>query len=81
MKYKSIIQNVAKQDLREAAKWYDTKRKGLGKEFLDKIKENIDRLKSNPFIAQIRYFEVHTAVVDVYPFMIHYYIDPDKKLL
>ncbi|CAN1536144.1 hypothetical protein MCETHM1_01573 [Flavobacteriaceae bacterium] len=30
MRYKSVIENLAKEDLREAAKWYDSQQIGLG---------------------------------------------------
>lgn len=81
MKFKIIIQNAAKVDLRKAAFYYNEARKGLGKEFLENVNKNIQRIKLNPFIAQIRYFEVHTAVVEVFPYMIHYYLDSDKKAI
>jgi len=81
MRYKSIIENLAKEDLRSTAKWYDTQQNGLGKKFLATVKKTIAQIKKYPFIAQIRYFEVHTAVLEVYPYLIHYYIDPDKKAI
>ena len=81
MKFRIIIQNAAKVDLRKAALYYNEAKKGLGKEFLEKVKQNMERIKANPFIAQIRYFEVHTAVVEVFPYMIHYYLDSDKKAI
>ncbi len=79
MTYKSVIENLAKEDLRIATKWYDTQRKGLGKTFLASVKKTIAQIKNHPFIAQIRYFEIHTTVVDIYPYLVHYYIDPDRK--
>lgn len=81
MRYKIVIENLAKEDLRTATKWYDTQQKGLGRIFLTTVKKNITQIKKYPFIAQIRYFEVHTAVVDTYPYLVHYYIDPDRKAI
>lgn len=81
MKFRVIIQNAAKVDLRKATLYYNDAKYGLGKEFLKKIKENIERIKLNPFIAQIRYFEIHTVIVEVFPYMIHYYLDSDKKAI
>ena len=31
--YKAIIQPTAKQDIKEAVDWYNSKQKGLGKRF------------------------------------------------
>jgi plasmid stabilization system protein ParE len=81
MRYKIVIENLAKEDLRTSTKWYDTQQKGLGRTFLATVKKNITQIKKHPFIAQIRYFEMHTAVVDTYPYLIHYYIDPDRKAI
>jgi plasmid stabilization system protein ParE len=81
MRYKSVIENLAKEDLREAVKWYDSQQIGLGKKFLATVKKTIDQLKSYPDIAQIRYYEVHTAVIEIYPYLIHYYVDPTVKAI
>jgi plasmid stabilization system protein ParE len=81
MKFKSVIQNTAKNDLREVVKWYNVQKKGLGSEFLITVRQTIARLRLYPNLAQIRYFEVHTAVMETFPYMIHYYIDPDKKAI
>jgi plasmid stabilization system protein ParE len=81
MRYKSVIENLAKEDLREAVKWYDSQQIGLGEKFLANVKKTINQLKSYPEIAQIRYHEVHTAVVEVYPYLIHYYVDLEIKTI
>lgn len=81
MKFKSVIQNTAKNDLREAVKWYNIQKKGLGNEFLSTVRQTISRLQLYPNLAQIRYFEVHTAVMETFPYMIHYYIDSNKKAI
>lgn len=81
MKFTSVIQNTAKNDLREAVKWYNIQKKGLGNEFLSTVKQTISRLRLYPNLAQIRYFEVHTAVMETFPDMIHYYIDSNKKAI
>jgi ParE toxin of type II toxin-antitoxin system, parDE len=80
MKFTSVIQNTAKNDLREAVKWYNIQKKGLGNEFLSTVKQTISRLRLYPNQAHIRYFEVHTAVMQTFPYMIHY-IDSNKKAI
>ena len=81
MKFKSVIQNTAKNDLRETVKWYNSQKKGLGNEFLITAKQTIARLRLYPNLAQIRYFETHTAVMETFPYMIHYYIDSNIKAI
>ncbi|GAF04797.1 type II toxin-antitoxin system RelE/ParE family toxin [Saccharicrinis fermentans] len=77
--YKSIILPLAKEDIREAAKWYNKQQKGLGKSFTAEVRENVHFIRQNPKASNIRYKNVRTAVLNVFPFMIHYTIDEKDK--
>ena len=79
MTYKTVILPIAKADLHEAVKWYNRVRPGLGNELLKQVRKRLAELKNNPLICQIRYSEVHTALVDKFPYMVHYYIDQVKE--
>ncbi len=81
MKYKTVFENLAKQDLKEVAFYYDSQQKGLGKSFLNTIRKSIKLLEVYPRISQIRYFEVHTFVVDTFPYLIHYYLDESTRFI
>ena len=39
--FKSIILPLAKEDIREAAKWYNKRQEGLGKRFTTEVRENV----------------------------------------
>ena len=77
--YKSIILPLAKQDIRDAALWYEEKQSGLGKRFTGQVREKVSFIKKNPDACSIRYDNVHTAVLNKFPFMIHYIIDQNNK--
>ncbi|HBX51167.1 MAG: hypothetical protein A2275_09430 [Bacteroidetes bacterium RIFOXYA12_FULL_35_11] len=77
--YKPIILQEAKEDMRSAALWYNKKKKGLGKDFSKRIRERVHSIQPNPFVCQVRYTEVHTAVVEQFPYMVHYTIDDTQK--
>ena len=64
MKYKSVTLPTAKSDLRAAAKWYNQARPRLGKELVERVRQRMRELQSNPLTCQIRYSEVHTALVE-----------------
>ena len=81
MKYSSVILPAAKEDLREAAKWYNKARPGLGIEWVAKFRKRLKELRTNPLTCQIRYSEVHTALVEKFPYMIHYYADQQNKTI
>jgi len=81
MKYKTVILPTAKEDLLEAAKWYNKVRPELGKELVARFRERLTELRDNPLTCQIRYSEVHTALIEQFPYMIHYYVDQQNKTI
>jgi plasmid stabilization system protein ParE len=73
--YKSIILPPAKEDIRDAAFWYDEKQKGLGKRFISQVREKVYFIRQNPQTGSLRYDNVRTMVLNVFPFMVHYTIN------
>lgn len=79
--YKSVILSLAEEDIREAAKWYNKQQKGLGKRFTAEVRENVHFIRQNPKAANIRYKNVRTTVLNIFPFMVHYTIDEKNKTI
>lgn len=79
--YKPVLLPLAKQDIKEAATWYNSRRKGLGKRFTSQIRKKVNFISQNPRAVAIRYDNIRTAVLDVFPYMIHYSIDENEKLV
>jgi plasmid stabilization system protein ParE len=79
MNYKIILKNNAKLDLNESIKWYNSQKKGLGNIFYTQIKTEINKLKEFPYIGENKHLAIRTIVVKKFPYMIHYYIDDQKK--
>ena len=77
--FKSIILPHAKEDIREAAKWYNKKRAGLGKRFTADVRGTVRYIKQNPKAFNTRYDKVSTAVLSVFPYMIHFTLDEVNK--
>ena len=48
MKYYLYLKEEALADITEIANWYNEKRSGLGKEFLDELELCIKKTKTNP---------------------------------
>lgn len=76
---KVVLTPFALQDISEAAFWYRDKKQGLGKTFVKKIRECLAIIKNNPTAFPIRYDYVRTALVETFPFMIHYIIDEEEN--
>jgi len=79
--YLILILPLAKQDVKEAALWYESKQIGLGKRFTLHVRQKLNVLRKNPLLFVNRYDETRTAVFDVFPFMAHYNVDEHRKLI
>lgn len=81
MNYKLTILPLAKIDLEEIASWYKTIDKNLGKRFLKCIKEEIKILRVKPLLYQIRYDETRVALIQTFPYLIHFEINKKKIVI
>lgn len=79
--YKAIILPPAKLDVSDAASWYNSKQKGLGKRFIKEVRAKVKFISENPTASVVRYDNTRCAVLDVFPFMIHYTIDQPNKTI
>lgn len=79
--YKAIILPLAKEDIREAAQWYQKQQIDLGKRFTAEVREKVDFIRQNPKAFNIRYDGVRTAVLNVFPFMVHFLVDEKNKTI
>jgi plasmid stabilization system protein ParE len=77
--HQPIILPLAKQDILEAALWYNARGFGLGKRFTEEVREKVQYICQNPQICFIRYDDVRVTVLNVFPYMIHYTIDESNK--
>jgi plasmid stabilization system protein ParE len=79
--FNAIILPLAKEDIKEAATWYNEKQKGLGLRFTKAVRSEVKTIQLNPFAFVNRYKETHTAVMSDFPFMIHYLIDEPRNTI
>ena len=79
--YKSTILPLAKLDIKEAAKWYNDRKPGLGKRFTRHVRQKVKFIRQNPKAVAIRYKDTRTALPDTFPYMIHFTMDEEQKLV
>ncbi len=79
--YKSVILPLAKQDIKEAAGWYNEHQPGLGKRFTAHLKKTVLYIRQNPKAVAIRYDDTRTILLDTFPYLIHFSIDDDKHII
>ena len=81
MSCKKVISELAKLDIKKNAEWYNSKRKGLGKEFTFEIRKIINYISDFPLVFPIKYNEIRVAVVAVFPYTVHYYFDQNNNTI
>ncbi|MVN20537.1 type II toxin-antitoxin system RelE/ParE family toxin [Mucilaginibacter arboris] len=79
--YKAIILPLAKQDIKIAAEWYEEKQKGLGKRFMQEVRGKVSYIRSKPKSIAICYDGTRCAVLEVFPFMVHFIVDDVLKMV
>ncbi len=80
-KYKIKIGPEALKDIQEATNWYNKQSLGLGSRFQKQVIVQINSLKCNPSAYAVRYAEVRCMIIKKFPFMVHFTIDENKKLV
>ncbi|MCH4828444.1 MULTISPECIES: type II toxin-antitoxin system RelE/ParE family toxin [Flavobacterium] len=79
--FKLVIKSNAQLDLKENINWYNQQKKGLGKTFYSYVKKKAKQLQNYPYSAENRYLEIRTAVVEKFPYMLHYIVDYNNKTI
>ncbi len=70
---------LAKKDIQQAVSWYNLKQNHLGNRFLRTLRNEVKVIQKNPSAFINRYNEIHTLVMNDFPFMIHYLIENELK--
>ena len=70
-----------KEDIKEAVNWYNKAQNGLGTRFLKSVKEKTNSVAENPEIFQIRYNDVQIAVVNSFPYTIHFQFHKEQNTI
>ena len=74
------IEPEAREDIQSSINWYNKQQLGLGRKFLDEIQKTFNSLSKNPFY-QRRYKSVFCFPIKKFPFMIHFTIDNENKIV
>lgn len=65
-------------EAREAARRYETIRQGLGRQFRDKLKEALARVKDNPLLYAAESGSIRLAPLHRFPYSLVYEDLPDR---
>lgn len=81
MSYSLLILPLAKIDIKETAIWYNEQQENLGKKFLKNLKKEVATIKQNPLLYEIKYDNIRTALIETFPYLIHFTIDNSKIII
>jgi plasmid stabilization system protein ParE len=79
--YRLVLRRQAKADIREAARWYERQRVGLGRAFVQQVNALLDRVRLNPMQYQIVHREVRRAIPRRFPYGVFYRIDGSEVVV
>ena len=79
--FQLIFTPEARVDVKTAAVYYDGKLHGLGKRFKQEVKRQLISLKENPYTRSVRYDGVRLAVINKFPYSIHYTISNNQVII
>lgn len=74
MKYEIVYLPLVYEDIKETNKFYNSRKKGLGKEFVSTVKLELNTILNNPFLFEIKYKNTRIAFIKRFPFGIHFEI-------
>lgn len=72
--YRLLIRPEAREEVAEAAGWYDARERGLGRDFLRAFRAATDLLKRNPLHYQIVFAEMRRVLLRRFPYGVFYEI-------
>jgi hypothetical protein len=81
MKFKVIYNPEVYDDIQQAVDWYNEQKPDLGKHFYTTTKNHLNSLKSSALHFAIRYDDIHCMKIKKFPYMTHYRVDMDKKIV
>lgn len=80
MSFTAILAPEAIQDTQEIIDYYDEEQPGLGEIFENTLHDHLSTLQKSPYFQQ-RYEDVRCLPLKKFPYMIHYTVDEEQKLI
>lgn len=72
MSRRLVLRRVAELEVNQAIIWYEERRLGLGREFLDDFSSTLRKIRERPSSFPIEYRDFHKALLDRFPYKIYF---------
>ncbi|MCI0357437.1 MAG: type II toxin-antitoxin system RelE/ParE family toxin [Planctomycetaceae bacterium] len=73
-----IVRPAADADIDEAHDWYERKQAGLGKSFVSKIDEAMEKLRRSPDLGIVVHKQLRRLAVDRFPYGVFYLVEAQR---
>ena len=74
---KATLRPEAEAGIEDTARWYEERRKGLGKEFLDEVLHSLGNIEDNPELYARVYGDTRRAMMNRFPFGVFYLLEAE----
>lgn len=81
MTHRVRLRPEAEEDIEQAASWYQRQREGLAYEFIDAVEAALNAIKEKPEAYPKVYKTARRALIQKFPFGIHYLIEQDQVVV
>ena len=81
MRYEIIYLPLVYEDIKETNNFYNSRLKGLGKEFVNTVKQELRTILNNPLLFEIKYKNTRIAFMERFPFGIHFEIQENTNCI
>jgi hypothetical protein len=75
--YRIVIRAIADDDIAEAAKWYERRQAGLGRDSVANVKASLENLRAHPDLGIGVFKDMRRFNMKRFPYGIFYVIDDD----
>jgi plasmid stabilization system protein ParE len=73
-----VLRDEAQREFDEAFDWYESRRPGLGIEFVGEVQRVLDRIAVNPLIHSAVQLDIRKSVVRRFPYAVFYRPHADR---
>ncbi len=81
MQYEIVYLPLVYEDIKEASVFYNSRIKGLGKEFVAVVKQEFKTILKNPYLFEIKYKNTRIAFIKRFPIGIHFEIQENTNCI
>jgi len=81
MKFEIIYLPLVYEDIKETNDFYNSRLKGLGKEFVAVVKQEFKTISQHPLLFEVKYKNTRIAFIKRFPFGIHFEIKENTNVI